>query len=259
MDGVDHERDTRPGRGGESGRLALPERMGIVADKRRRRSGHSTRRVSGPGPSQGLQIVHTPGVADQMLRELAPLLAEEGIDLDNPDSLDPQVLQQALNRAVERRNLALFTPVGEARDMTVTTLRLVVEALDDDNTALATAILEQVKPEPPNDSTASVAGCIGLALGLLDRWLSGQHRDVPDGLAEHTRLPDADWYGQPVAVDILALARMGRAFGSLDTLHMRHHGHQLLYGSALALAAVTAAWAQQTATPVGELVRTIIE
>jgi hypothetical protein len=40
---------------------------------------------------------------------------------------------------------------------------------------------------------------------------------------------------------------------------MRHHGHVLLYGRALALAAVTVAWAQQSATPAGELVRTIIE
>jgi hypothetical protein len=45
----------------------------------------------------------------------------------------------------------------------------------------------------------------------------------------------------------------------LNTLHIRHHGHLLLYGSALALAAVTAAWTQQTATPAAELVRTIIE
>jgi hypothetical protein len=198
-------------------------------------------------------------LADQMLRELAPLLAEEGIDLDNPDTLDPQVLQQALNQAVERRNLALFTPVGEARAMTVTTLRLVVEAIVEDNTALATAILEQVEPEPSDDSAASVAGCIGLALGLLDAWLSGQHRDVPDGLAERIRRPDAGSYGQPAAVDILALARKGRAFGSLDSLHMRHHGHLLLYGSALAMAAAAAMWAKLTATPVGELVRTIIE
>jgi hypothetical protein len=56
--------------------------MSIVADKRRRRSGRTTRRVSGTRPSRGPQIVHTPGLADQMLRELAPLLAEEGIDLD---------------------------------------------------------------------------------------------------------------------------------------------------------------------------------
>jgi hypothetical protein len=203
--------------------------------------------------------VHTPGLADQMMRELAPLLAEDGIDLDNPDTLDPMVLQQALNRAVERRNLALFTPVGQARAMTVTTLRLVVEAIVEDNTALASAILEQVEPEPSDDSAASVAGCIGLAMGLLDSWLSGQHSDVPDGLGERIRAPRADWYGHPAAVDVLALARKGRAFGSLDALHMRHHGHVLLFGSVLALAAVAAAWAQLSATPVSELVRTIIE
>ncbi|MGE3257865.1 MAG: hypothetical protein AB7J25_29995 [Pseudonocardia sp.] len=58
-----------------------------------------------------------------MLRELAPLLAEEGIhrdergefsDLDVPDL---QTLQRALDRAVERQNLALFTPTGHAREL----------------------------------------------------------------------------------------------------------------------------------------------
>jgi hypothetical protein len=99
-------------------------------------------------------LVGTAGTqAGQLDRLLAaPLLAEEGIDLDNPGTLDPVVLQLALNRAVERRNLALFAPA------------------------------------------ASVAGCIGLALGLLDTWLSGQHSDVPDGLGERIRQPKADCF-----------------------------------------------------------------
>lgn len=46
-----------------------------------------------------------------MLRELAPLLAEEGIaldehgDLSEVDAPDLETLQHALNRAVERQNL----------------------------------------------------------------------------------------------------------------------------------------------------------
>jgi hypothetical protein len=109
------------------------------------------RRVPATEPPLGPQVVHTPGLADQMLRELAPLLAEEGIDINNTGGLDVDTLQQALNKAVERRNLALFTPVGPDRDLAVTTLRLVVEAIAEDNAPLAAAILDQVQPESPAD------------------------------------------------------------------------------------------------------------
>ncbi|MDM4722873.1 hypothetical protein QTQ03_25935 [Micromonospora sp. WMMA1363] len=50
-----------------------------------------------PGPPR---IEFKPGMANEMLRELAPLLAEEGIDVDNIP--DMQTLRRAMNRAVER-------------------------------------------------------------------------------------------------------------------------------------------------------------
>jgi hypothetical protein len=53
-----------------------------------------------------------PGMASELLRELAPLLAEEGIDADNIDVSDSDTLQQAMNRAVERQKMVRFTPVG---------------------------------------------------------------------------------------------------------------------------------------------------
>jgi hypothetical protein len=52
------------------------------------------------------EIEHRPGLAKQTLRELAPLLAEEGIDVDNIDVPDLDTLQAAMNRAVERHNMA---------------------------------------------------------------------------------------------------------------------------------------------------------
>lgn len=229
-----------------------------MADKRRRRSNRSARHTRGTQPSNDPRVVFTPGLADQMLRELAPLLAEEGIDVNNIDVPDMDTLQRALNRAVERHNLALFTPVGQAREVAVVTLRLVVEAIAEDNTRLAAAILDQVPPESPDNSTATVAGCIGLALGLLDDWLSGHHPDVPRNLARQTRLPDGHWFGKRAAADIVALARTGRAFRSLDTLHLGHSGQEVLYGSALALTTATQAWAQHAAIPMPELTRTII-
>ena len=79
-------------------------------------------------------------------------------------------------------------------------------------------------------------GSLGLALGLLDQWLSGHDADVPAGLAKLTRLPAGHWTGERAAVDILTLARKGRAFACLDSLIARQGGQHVLYGSALALA-----------------------
>jgi hypothetical protein len=106
-----------------------------MADMRRR----------SPEPPPGMpRIEHKPGLADEMLRELAPLLAEEGIDVDNIDVPDLDTLQRALDRAVERRNMELFSPVGETRDIALVTLRLVVEAILDGDTTRAGTLLDQV-------------------------------------------------------------------------------------------------------------------
>jgi hypothetical protein len=209
-----------------------------------------------PEPPPGApKIQHKPGLTRQMLRELAPLLAEEGIDVDNIDVPDLDTLQAAMNRAVERHNMQLFTPVGTARDYAVTTLRLVVEAIAGNDTALAAAILESVPPEAPDGESATVAGCTGVALGLLDEWLSGHHPAAPASLARQTALPAGHWTGERAAADILALAAKRRAFGSLHTLTVRQGGQHVLYGSALALAAAARAWSRHTGTPVTELAR----
>jgi len=139
-------------------------------------------------------------------------------------------------RAVERYNMARFTPVGDARRSAVVTLRLVVEALAEDNTTLAAAILDQVQLESPDNSAATVAACIGVTLGLLDDWLSGHDPHAPARLADHVRLPKGHSLGERAATDILALA-----------------GQHVLYGSTLALSATIRAWSNDTATPVPEI------
>ena len=64
----------------------------------------------------GPEIVHTPGMTDDLMREIAPLLAEDGIDLNDPGSIpDMSVLQRALDRAIERRNMALFATLRAGR------------------------------------------------------------------------------------------------------------------------------------------------
>jgi hypothetical protein len=210
-------------------------------------------------PPPGLPDIQVkPGMAQELLRELAPLLAEDGINVDNIDVPDLQTLQAAMNRAVERRNMTMFTPVGHARDLAVTTLRLAAEALTDGDTALAAAILDQAQPESPGDTAPTVAACIGVALGLLDDWLAGTSSDTPPGLSHRVRLPAGHWTGERAATDILVLARKGRAFASLHTLIARQGGKHVLYGSALTLAATIRAWAPHADRTVSDIARTAV-
>jgi len=220
-----------------------------VADMRRR----------GPEPPAGMpQIELKPGLAQETLRELAPLLAEEGIDVNNIDVPDMDTLQRALNRAVERHNMQLFSPVGQTREIAVGTLRQVVQAILDGNTRSAASLLEQVQPESPDNSVATVSSCIGIALGLLDEWQSGQDQQAPSGLGDRTALPPGHWNGERAATDILVLARKGRAFRSLQQLLTRQGGPQVLAGSALALAAAVDAWATASQTPAADVINTEI-
>ena len=202
------------------------------------------RRRTPEPPAGAPEIQFKPGTANELLHELAPLLAEEGIDVNNIDGADLDTLQQALGRAIERRNMAMFTPVGHARELAAVTMRLAAEAIADGDTTLAAAILDQAQPESPDDSAATVAACTGLALGLLDQWLSGHDTSAPDDLAKLTRLPAGHWTGERAATDILTLARKRRAFASLDSLIARQGGQHVLYGSALALAAALQTWSR---------------
>ena len=112
-----------------------------------------------------------------MLRELAPLLAEEGIDI-NADVPDMDTLQNALNRAVERRNMALFTPVGQARELALTALRLAIEAIttatprwpprswNRSNPNHRTTRRRPCRPASARRSACSTTGCPGITRRL---------------------------------------------------------------------------------------------
>jgi len=209
-------------------------------------------------PPDPPEIRLQPGMAKQTLRELAPLLAEEGIDVDNIDVPDMQTLQRAMDRAVERQNMTLFTPVGQARDLAAATMRLAVEAIADGDSVLAATVHDQVRPEPPDDTTPTVASCIGLALGLLDEWLSGRDPHAPAGLAQQVRLPAGHWFGERAATDILVLAGKGKAFRSLNKVIARQGGRHVLFGAALAVTAAIQAWSHHAGSPVPDLARTAI-
>src|SRR5262249_29416167 len=206
-----------------------------------------------PGPPR---IEFKPGMANQMLRELAPLLAEEGVDVDNIP--DMQTLQRAMNRAVAPHNTALFPPVGHTREVAAAALRLVVEALIEDDTTLASAILDQVQPESPDNLAPTVSACIGITLGLLDDWLGGADPTTPTRMGDRVRLPKGHWQGERAARDILALSSHGRALGPLGPLPPPQGGPQVLSGSPLALTATIRAWSNNTGTPVPELARAAI-
>jgi hypothetical protein len=213
------------------------------------------RRV-GPEPVPGLpRVVRKPGLADEMLRELAPLLAEEGIDLNGGEVQDLETLQAALDRAVARHNMHLFTPVGAAREHAAAFLREVVDAIAAGDGARAGVLLDAVPPEPPEPGAASVPGCTGVAVGLLDSWLGGHDGQAPTRLGERTTLPAGHWVGERAATDILVLAGRGRAFRSLQKVIARQGGYHVLFGSALAVASALLWWSQLTGTSVTELGR----
>jgi hypothetical protein len=218
------------------------------------------RRSSPEPPWGGPEIVHTPGTANDLMRELAPILAEDGIDLDDPDTIpDVETLQAALERAVERRNMELFTPVGEARALALTTLRLFVEAVADDQTELAGAILATAVPESPDDSQATVAGTIGVALDLLDTILTGKRPDAPPGIGAKARIPKGHWFGERAARDILDLARRGRAHSALGALITKQGSHAVQSGAAIALAGTMQAWAALVGKPVDQVTPSVLQ
>lgn len=178
-------------------------------------------------------VVHRPGLADQMLEEMAPLLAEQGIDLSDPNAeVDPEQLNAALSYATERYNMELFTPVGGDRARAIATLRKIGNAVARGHTDHAERILDSIKP----DATArrpSNAQLIGTSLDLLDAWHSS--KDMQSALAA---MSVPQWLGahRKAAGDLLALARKGRAYRSLDKLMVSHGGSAIAHGGALLVA-----------------------
>jgi hypothetical protein len=213
-------------------------------------------RRAGPEPVAGApQVVHKPGMADELLHELAPLLAEEGIDLDGGEIPDLAMLQAAMDRAVQRHNMQLFTPVGADRDNAAVVLREAVIAIGAGDGVRAGEVLAAVEPQPTQPGGASVAGCTGVAVGLLDSWLGGEDAGVPAGLGQRSTLPAGHWLGERAANDLIVLAGRGRAFRSLQKVIARQGGYHVLFGSALTVAAVLLRWSQLTGVAVPQLTR----
>lgn len=52
-------------------------------------------------------VVHKPGVVQEVMHDLAPFLAEEGIDLSEPIDADLDTVNAAFGRAIARYNASL--------------------------------------------------------------------------------------------------------------------------------------------------------
>lgn len=88
-----------------------------------------------------------------------------------------------------RRRTAQHDPVhppGHARDLAVTTLRQVIEALAGHDTTQAAGILAHAQPDSPGNTEPTAAACTGVALGLLDDWLTGADPHTPRPQAART-------------------------------------------------------------------------
>ena len=182
---------------------------------------------------ESMGVRRNPGMAADLMRDFAPLLADEGIDLDNLSVNDIDTVNAALARATERYNLELFTPTGKRRTQALAVLRDFIDQirtgeLDDALDALASI------PSDPTPDQPSVAHVIGAGLGLLDTWYTDPNVGVPHMKADVIQgdpLSEAGW-------DILVQARQGQAFDSIGPLIMKYGGLAMLQGTALNVADV---------------------
>lgn len=187
-------------------------------------------------------IVHKPGLAAEVLGEMAPLLASEGIDLNDPDAIpDLDHLNAALARATEQYNMQLFTPVGKGRDLALTVLIEFTEAIEARNSRRAEIVLDSVGPEETEQRPA-VSHVIGAGLGLLDNWYTDA---ILAALLAEVEVPKWRGPARSTAARILNFARRGDAYASLDTLITRHGGEFVLHSVALAVAATILDFAQR--------------
>lgn len=198
-------------------------------------------------------IAHRPGMADELLEEIGPLLAADGFDMGNPDQeMDFDDLNAAMGRAVERRNMELVTPVGDARTRTVNMLREFVMAYG--NSQLEDTIFNRLRPDPTKRHP-SFSHLIGVASETLDAWYTD-----PALRTALTRITFADVPPevQPVVTHLVALARKGRTFSSIERLLFKHNGAIVAMAGAYAVAATLIAVAKHQQQPMQSVLDTLL-
>ena len=180
------------------------------------------------------RVSHNPGMADQLMQDMAPFLKAEGIDVTDPDAdFTEAEFEVAMDKARERYNKQLFTPVGAHRGLAVAKLRAFAAAFAAGETTTAEEVVASL-PSDPEDFAPSVAQVAGTAMSLTDDWFTdADHGPKLRGVMA----PKWQKHSRAVARDILALASKGRVVESLNGLNSRHSGFHVLEGSMLAVAA----------------------
>lgn len=189
-------------------------------------------------------VVHRPGLADEMMQDIGPLLAADGYDMDNLDEdVDIDQLNEAMDRAVERRNMELVTPVGQARDRTINTLREVAVAFHSARPGAVEKIVGKLRRDPTM-SRPSVGHLTGVAMETLDAWHSDKKLRAVLNRISFKNMPSAV---KGLAPNLKALARKRRACGSLDSLIMKNNGRIVADAGAYLVAASVVTLAENRA------------
>src|SRR5690625_4935905 len=115
----------------------------------------------------GINIRHQAGAKADLIGQLAPLLAADGIDIANLPDADPEVLNAALVRAVERHNMQLSTPVGDQRARAINTLRDLTVALHAENVAEVQNLFGTIGPAATRHRPSS-GHLTGITMETLD-------------------------------------------------------------------------------------------
>ncbi|GAA4106728.1 hypothetical protein [Enteractinococcus coprophilus] len=193
----------------------------------------------------GVEIRHRVGADAELMDQLAPLLAAEGIDVAHLTDADPEELNEALTRAVERHNMELSTPVGDQRARAINTLRELVVALHAENIAEVQNLFGSIGPAPTRHRPSS-----GHLTGVAMENLDSIYRNTALHPALHVvEIPKVDPNTKAAAEEILGLAAKGTAFRSLDTLLTNHGGFEVARAGIYLLAAtITAIATHQNAT-----------
>jgi len=199
----------------------------------------------------GVGIRHYSGAATDLLDQLAPLLAAEGIDVDHLDEADPETLKAAMMRAVERHNLELSTPIGDHRVRAVNTLRELVMAHHHDDSAQIQLLFGSIGPVPTRHRPSS-----GHLTGVTMEMLDAIYRNEQFHPALHVvEIPPVEATTKAAAQHILGLAAKGRAFRSLDALLAKHNGFEISRAGVMLLTATL----QAIATHRDDSFATVIE
>ncbi|NMN98636.1 hypothetical protein [Antrihabitans stalactiti] len=209
---------------------------------------HESRKRKAHRPATSVVSGFPALAAHDLLREIAPILAERGIDVDE----SAPTSQRPVSRAAPRHNENIVLLRGSAREQAAAVLRSMVDAVANADTTLAADDLAGLAAYSLDDRTPSTYSCIAIALALLDQWLDSA--DLPTRAV----IPATLTLCAQATTDIVALAGRGRALRSRDSLISRHGSRGVLWACALALEATIRELSHISSAAIDTSARTMI-